>query len=93
MVDGSRYIIKKGGELMGLLFNNFENKYVARGRKEGLEQGLEQGLSQGREQGLSQGEERADARWSAWIADNPELKKLIEEGKVVAPPGLGDDLR
>ena len=77
MVDGSRYIIKKGGELMGLLFNNFENKYVARGRKEGL----------------SQGEERADARWSAWIADNPELKKLIEEGKVVAPPGLGDDLR
>ena len=98
LFDGSRYIIKKGGELMGLLFNNFENKYVARGRKEGLERGLEQGLSQGREQGLSQGreqgleqgEERADARWSAWIADNPELKKLIEEGKVVAPPGANN---
>ena len=49
--DGCRYIIKKGVEFMGLLFDNFENKFVVRGRK--------------------QGQEEANARWSAWIADNP----------------------
>lgn len=68
--DGCRYIIKKGGELMGLLFDNFENKFVVRGRK----------------QGRKQGHDQANALWSAWLTDNPEIEKLIEEGKVAAPP-------
>ena len=69
LFDGCRYIIKKGGELMGLLFDNFENKFVVRGRKQGLEQGKEQ----------------EKTRWKAWLADNPEVRKLIEEGKVATP--------
>ena len=60
---------------MGLLFDNFENKFVVRGRKQGLEQGQEQ----------------ADARWSAWITNNPEVKKLIDEGKVATPPNSDDN--
>ena len=51
---------------MGLLFDNFENKFVVRGRK--------------------QGQKQANARWSAWMTDNPEIKKLIDEGKVATPP-------
>ena len=53
---------------MGLLFDNFENKFVVRGRK--------------------QGEKQANAQWSAWIADNPEIQKLVESGKVRIPPEL-----
>ena len=70
--DGCRYIIKKGVEFMGLLFDNFENKFVVRGRK----------------QGEKQGEEREKARWHAWIADDPEISKLVEAGKVRIPPEL-----
>ena len=50
---------------MGLLFDNFENKFVVRGRK--------------------QGKEQEKTRWKAWLADNPEVRKLIEEGKVATP--------
>ncbi|MCY4580371.1 MAG: hypothetical protein OXD31_15175 [Chloroflexi bacterium] len=53
---------------MGLLFDNFENKFVVRGRK--------------------QGQERENARWHAWIADDPEISKLVESGKVRIPPEL-----
>ena len=69
---------------MGLLFDNFENKFVVRGR----EQGIKQGIEQGREQGIEQ--ERG--QWNAWFADNPEVKKLIDEG-LVAPPPMSDDAR
>ena len=65
--DGCRYLVGKGAEIMGLLFNNFENKFVVRGRKQ------------------------ANARWSAWMTDNPEIKKLIDEGKVATPPKSDDD--
>ena len=53
---------------MGLLFDNFENKFIVRGRK--------------------QGEKRANARWGAWIADDPEIQKLVESGKVKIPSEL-----
>ena len=53
---------------MGLLFDNFENKFVVRGRK--------------------QGQERENARWHAWIADEPEISKLVKWGKVQIPPEL-----
>ena len=62
---------------MGLLFDNFENKFVVRGRK----------------QGQKQGEKQANARWSAWMTDNPEIKKLIDEGKVATPPKSDNDRR
>ena len=51
---------------MGLLFDNFENKFVVRGRK----------------QGQKQGEKQANARWSAWMTDNPEIKKLIDKARL-----------
>ena len=57
LFDGIRYLIKKGTEFMGLLFDNFENKFVVRGREQGIELGIKQGLEQG--------EEQANARWSA----------------------------
>ena len=69
--DGCRYLIGKGAEIMGLLFDNFENKFVVRGRK--------------------QGQKQANARWSAWMTDNPEIKKLIDEGKVATPPKSDND--
>ena len=31
---------------MGMIFKNFENKWIVKGRKQGLEQGLEQGREQ-----------------------------------------------
>ena len=77
--DGCRYLIGKGAEIMGLLFDNFENKFVVRGRK------------QGQKQGEKQGEKQANARWSAWMTDNPEIKKLIDEGKVATPPKSDND--
>lgn len=83
LFDGSRYLIKKGTEFMGLLFDNFENKFVVRGREQGIELGIKQGLEQG--------EEQANARWSAWLTDNPEIKKLIDEGKVATPPESDED--
>ena len=86
LFDGSRYIIKEGGELMGLLFDNFENKFVVRGREQGIKQGIEQGREQGIEQGREQGIEQERGQWNAWIADNPEIKKLIDEGLVPMPP-------
>ncbi len=69
--DGFRYLIGKGAEIMGLLFDNFENKFVVRGRKQGRKQ--------------------ENAQWSAWIADNPEIKDLIDEGRVAAPPKSDGD--
>ena len=69
--DGCRYLVGKGAEIMGLLFDNFENKFVVRGRK--------------------QGQKQANARWSAWMTDNPEIKKMIDEGKVATPPKSDDD--
>lgn len=74
--DGCRYLIGKGAEIMGLLFDNFENKFVVRGRKQGLKQGL------------AQGEKQTKAQWSEWIADNPEVRELVESGKVRIPPEL-----
>ncbi len=35
---------------MGMIFKELENKWVKKGREQGLEQGREQGLEQGREQ-------------------------------------------
>ncbi len=77
--DGFRYIIKKGAELMGLLFDNFENKFVVRGRKQGLKQGIEQER------------EQAHVQINEWVADNPEIKKLIDEGRVSPPPNMDND--
>ena len=70
--DGCRYLLAKGVEIMGLLFDNFENKFVVRGRK----------------QGQKEGQKRANAQWNAWIADNPEIRELVEAGKVRIPPEL-----
>ena len=66
--DGCRYLIEKGAEIMGLLFDNFENKFVVRGRKQGQEQTI--------------------AQLNTWIADNPEIRELVESGKVRIPPEL-----
>ena len=71
--DGCRYLIKKGVEIMGLLFDNFENKFVVRGRKQGLEQ--------------------AKDKLNTWVEENPEVKKLIEEGKVTMPLEWENDER
>ena len=78
--DGCRYLIEKGAEIMGLLFDNFENKFVVRGRKQGMEQGVKQGVKQGQEQTIAQ--------LNTWIADNPEIRELVESGKVRIPPEL-----
>ena len=69
--DGCRYLIEKGGELMGLLFSPVKNRFFTEGEKKGQKQ--------------------ANARWSAWITDNPEIKKMIDEGKVENPPKSDDD--
>ena len=69
--DGFRYIIKKGAELMGLLFDNFENKFIVRGRKQEREQ--------------------AHVQINEWVAENPEIKKLIDEGRVSPPPNMDND--
>ncbi len=70
--DGGRYLIGKGGEIMGLLFSPVKNRFVA----------------QGVAQGIAQGEKKADARLEAWLASNPEIQKLIDEGKAKPPPTL-----
>ena len=82
--DGGRYLIGKGGEIMGLLFSPVKNRFVAQGIAEGVAQGLAQGVAEG----LAQGEKKADARLEAWLASNPEIQKLIDEGKAKAPPTL-----
>ena len=95
--DGCRYIIKKGGEFMGLLFDNFENKFVVRGRKQGIEQGIgigiEQGIGIGIEQGIDLGIEQSKDKLNTWVEENPEVKKLIEEGKVTMPLERDNDER
>ena len=85
---------------MGLLFDNFESKSAVRSRKPGLkqrfeeayrrgyEQGFEEAYRRGYEQGFKQGVEQVYARWRAWIADNPEIRELVESGKVRIPPEL-----
>ena len=40
--DGVKILKKKGENLMGMIFKNFENKWVIKGREQGLEQGREQ---------------------------------------------------
>ena len=83
--DGTRYIVKKGVEFMGLLFDNFENKFVVRGRKQGIEQGIGIGIEQGIGIGIEQGIEQSKDKLNTWVEENPEVKKLIEEGKVTMP--------
>ena len=39
---------------MGMIFKDFENKWVKKGREQGIEQGIERGLEQGIEQGIEQ---------------------------------------
>ena len=73
---------------MGLLFDNLENKFVARGRKQGFKERYLQGYNQGFEQGFKQGIEQKYAQWNEWVADNPEIKKLIDEGRVSPPPNM-----
>ena len=73
--DGCRYLIGKGAETMGLLFDNFENKFVVRGRKQGIEQEREQ----------------AHVQINEWVANNPEIKKMIDEGRVSPPPNMDND--
>ena len=94
--DGGRYLIGKGGEIMGLLFSPVKNRFVAQGVaqgiaegiEQGIEQGVAQGLAQGVAEGIAQGEKKADARLEAWLASNPEIQKLIDEGKAKPPPTL-----
>ena len=88
--DGCRYLIGKGGEIMGLLFSPVKNRFVAQGIAEGIEQGVAQGIEQGVAEGIAQGEKKADARLEAWLASNPEIQKLIDEGKAKPPPTLND---
>ena len=86
--DGGRYLIGKGGEIMGLLFSPVKNRFVAQGVAQGIAEGVAQGLAQGVAEGIAQGEKKADARLEAWLASNPEIQKLIDEGKAKAPPTL-----
>jgi hypothetical protein len=39
--DGLKILKKKGENLMGMIFKNFENKWIMKGREQGLEQGRE----------------------------------------------------
>ena len=87
--DGSRYLYKKGEEKMGLLFDNYENKFVVRGRKQGIEQGIGIGI----EQGIDLGIEQSKDKLNTWVEENPEVKKLIEEGKVTMPLEQDNDER
>ena len=48
--DGVKILKKKGENLMGMIFKNFENKWIMKGRVEGREEGREEGLEKGREQ-------------------------------------------
>ena len=68
--DGLKILKKKGESLMGMVFKNFENKWIMQGREQGIEQGLEQGLEQGIEQGLEQGLEQGREQ---------EYKRITEE--------------
>ncbi len=74
--DGCRYLIGKGGEIMGLLFSPVKNRFVAEGIAEGIAQGV------------AEGEQRADARLEAWLASNPEIQKMVDKGEVTPPPKL-----
>ena len=42
-------------------------------------------------EGIAEGEKKADARLEAWLTSNPEIQKLIDEGKAKAPPKLDDE--
>ena len=57
--DGIKALKKKGESLMGMIFKDFENKWVKKGREQGIEQGIEQGREQGIEQGIEQEYKRA----------------------------------
>ena len=70
--DGCRYLIGKGGEIMGLLFSPVKNRFVAQGIAEGV----------------AEGEKKADARLEAWLASNPEIQKMVDKGEVTPPPTL-----
>ena len=70
--DGCRYLIGKGGEIMGLLFSPVKNRFVAQGIAEGV----------------AEGEKIADARLEAWLASNPEIQKMVDKGEVTPPPTL-----
>ena len=78
--DGCRYLIGKGGEIMGLLFSPVKNRFVA--------QGVAQGIAEGVAQGVAEGEQKADARLEAWLASNPEIQKMVDKGEVTPPPTL-----
>ena len=82
--DGCRYLIGKGGEIMGLLFSPVKNRFVAQGIAEGVAQGVAEGIAQG----ITQGEQKADARLEAWLASNPEIQKMVDKGEVTPPPTL-----
>ena len=44
--DAIKAMKKKGESLMGMIFKDFENKWVKKGRLQGIEQGIEQGREQ-----------------------------------------------
>ena len=83
--------IKKGWELMGLLFTPKTAKEILQERGEKI--GEARGLKMGEEKGLKVGEERGAARmkaeFAAWYADT---RQAMKEGREFdEPPFLGDD--
>lgn len=76
---------------MGLLFDNFESKSVVRRRKQGFKERYLQGYKRGFKLGLEQAREQAHIQINEWVADNPEVKKLIDEGRVSPPPYMYKD--
>ena len=74
--DGGRYLIGKGGEIMGLLFSPVKNRFVAEGEKIG------------EKRGEKRGEMRGYADWNAWVSSNPDIQKMVDKGEVTPPPTL-----
>ena len=81
--DSAKWLIIRGGELMGLLFTPARNKYVvlgeergeARGEERGIAIGEERGEARGEERGIALGEARAVAQFADWFARKEQSEK------------------
>ena len=89
--DSAKWLIIRGGELMGLLFTPARNKYVVLGEERGEARGEARGIAIGEERGEvrgiaigeARGEARAAARFADWLARKEQAEK---EGRDFTEP-------
>ena len=85
--DSAKWLIIRGGELMGLLFTPARNKYVVLGEERGEARGIAIGEERGEARGIAIGEERGEsrviARFADWIARKEQAEK---EGREFTEP-------